>query len=380
MQKFILFYLLLVTSTKLKAQSHTEFSIKNAKTITAKNLKQHVYTLASDKFEGRKTGEIGFRKAAEYIQNFYSINTIKSPLGKGDYFQDIPSEFLSNNSRKRPLKDSKNILAFIKGSEKPDEVIVISAHLDHGGTKFDKIFNGADDNASGTAAVLEIAKAFKKASDEGNPPKRTLLFLHTTAEEFGKMGSKYYTEHPVFPLANTVANINIDMIGRIDKKHNNNSNYIYSIGADAMSTDLKNISETINKKYININLDYRYNSLNHPEHFFYRSDHYNFAKHNIPVLFFFNGTHEDYHKHTDTAEKIDYNLLTKRTQLIFHTIWEITNRDKRVAKKWIAPFHKLVTASTKKRYAFVGIIIFLIILIAFFYFKRKRKHKQKHIS
>jgi len=306
--------------------------IKYAESITLENLKKHLYIYASDEFEGRDTGEPGQKKAIEYLKKIYVTNKIASPLGNNNYFQEVPSAYLSNNRHKVTLKDSENVLAFIKGSEKPDEIIIISAHLDHLGTKNGKIFNGADDDGSGTVAVLEIAKAFKKAEKEGNGPKRSILFLHLTGEEKGLLGSKFYTENPVFPLKNTVTNLNIDMIGRTDQFHEKKErrNYIYLIGADRLSSDLHLVSEQVNKKYMNIKLDYRYNSLKDPNLFYYRSDHYNFAKHNIPVIFYFNGVHEDYHKPTDTPDKINYDLLENRTRLIFHTAWEIANRKERL--------------------------------------------------
>ena len=132
---------------------------------------------------------------------------------------------------------------------------------------------------------------------------------------------------PVFPLANTVADLNIDMIGRVDAAHAENKEYVYLIGSDKLSTDLHNLSERINQKYIHLNLDYTYNDDNDPNRFYYRSDHYNFAKNNIPIIFYFNGVHEDYHKTTDTPDKIDYNLLEKRAQLVFATAWEVANSE-----------------------------------------------------
>ncbi len=227
--------------------------------------------------------------------------------------------------------DSENVLAHIKGSDKPDEYIVISAHLDHEGIKDGEIYNGADDDGSGTVAILEIAEAFKAAVDKSEGPKRSILFLHVTGEEKGLLGSKYYAdEDPVIPLANTVADLNIDMIGRIDPKRKGDRNYIYLIGSDKLSTDLHNISEEVNKKYTNVTLDYTYNDENDPNRFYYRSDHYNFAKNNIPVIFYFNGTHDDYHQPTDTADKIEYDLLENRTRLVFHTAWELANRENRI--------------------------------------------------
>ncbi|MEM9679858.1 MAG: M28 family peptidase [Bacteroidota bacterium] len=227
---------------------------------------------------------------------------------------------------------SENVVAFIEGSEKPDEIVVISAHLDHEGIKNGEVYNGADDDGSGTIALLEIAEAFKMAANDGNAPKRSILFLHVTGEERGLLGSKHYTDNdPIFPLENTVADLNIDMVGRTDpKRKDGDRNYVYLIGSDKLSTDLHNISEDVNQKYCNIELDYKYNDENDPNRFYYRSDHYNFAKNNIPVIFYFNGTHDDYHQPSDTPDKIEYDLLENRTRLIFHTAWELANRDERI--------------------------------------------------
>ena len=227
---------------------------------------------------------------------------------------------------------SENVVAFIKGSEKPDEIVVISAHLDHEGIKDGEIYNGADDDGSGTIALLEIAEAFKTAEKAGHGPKRSILFLHVTGEEKGLLGSRHYTDNdPIFPLANTVVDLNIDMIGRIDPKRKvGDRNYVYLIGSDKLSTDLHNISEEVNKKYTNVELDYTYNDENDPNRFYYRSDHYNFAKNNIPVIFYFNGTHDDYHRPSDTPDKIEYDLLENRTRLVFYTAWEVANREERI--------------------------------------------------
>ena len=236
-----------------------------------------------------------------------------------------------NYTKKLEEIDSKNVAAIIEGTEKPDEYVFISAHLDHIGISPNgEINNGADDDGSGTVAMLEIAEAFKKAKDEGKGPKRSIVFLHVTGEEKGLLGSEFYSDNPIFPLENTVCDLNIDMIGRIDPKRDGDRNYIYLIGSDKLSTDLHNISEEVNNKYCHIQLDYKYNDENDPNRFYYRSDHYNFAKHNIPIIFYFNGTHDDYHKPTDTPDKINYDLLTNRTKLIFHTAWEVANRDQRV--------------------------------------------------
>jgi Zn-dependent M28 family amino/carboxypeptidase len=297
-----------------------------ANTITASELKEHLYIFSSDSLEGRLVGSLGQKKATKYLKNYYINEGIASPFGDSSYYQSIPKSYLGGD-----YNDSENVLAFIKGTEKPDEIIILSAHLDHKGIdKNSAIYNGADDNASGTSALLEIAQAFKKAKNNGFGPKRSILLLHLTAEEIGLQGSRFYTENPVFPLQNTVADLNIDMIGRVDKSHQNNPNYIYLIGANRLSTELHYVSEAINDSFFNFELNYKYNAENEHNRYYFRSDHYNFAKHNIPVIFYFNGEHLDYHQTTDTPDKINFPLLEKRTKLIFSTAWQLANQKERI--------------------------------------------------
>ncbi|WP_126650488.1 M28 family metallopeptidase [Chryseobacterium aureum] len=298
------------------------------KEINAADLKKNLYVIAADDMEGRDTGSKGQKKAGEYIINYYKNLGISAPKALGSYYQKVPSAFMKKRGGGN-LPDSENILAFIEGSEKPDEIVVVSAHYDHVGTKNGVVYNGADDDGSGTVAVMEIAKAFQQAKKAGKGPKRSILFLHVTGEEHGLFGSEYYSENPVFPLANTVVDLNIDMIGR-DDPANRGKQYVYVIGSEMLSSQLKVINEAANKRTNNLELNYKYDDLNDPEQLYYRSDHYNFAKHNIPVAFFFDGIHEDYHKPGDDPEKIDYQLLEKRTQLIFTTAWDIANREERI--------------------------------------------------
>ncbi|MBD0831707.1 M28 family peptidase [Aestuariibaculum sediminum] len=298
-----------------------------AKTITASELKTHLYNFSSEEFQGRATGEIGQKKASNFLKHYYQQEGIMSPLRDTiNYFQNIPSDFFFEKT-----KPTENVMAFIEGQEIPQEVIIISAHLDHLGVNENGQVNyGADDDGSGTVALMEMAQAFKKAQLEGNGPKRSILFLHFTAEELGKKGSEYYTRHPVFPLKNTVTNLNIDMIGRVDDIHKNKKDYLYLIGSDRISKELHYLSEKVNDTLFNIDLDYRYNDENDRNQYYTRSDHYNFAALGIPVIFYFNGEHSDYHKPTDTPEKINYNLLEKRTKLIFATAWQIANQNHRL--------------------------------------------------
>ncbi|TDT45079.1 Zn-dependent M28 family amino/carboxypeptidase [Maribacter spongiicola] len=292
------------------------------------------------RFESMKTNnsgrmEVVDNSAPEFYNLFIDQTLAKNILATIDtddkpqiLSKKVQLDFESSNDK----ISSENVVAILKGSEKPNEYLVISSHLDHIGITGDgDINNGADDDGSGTVALLEIAEAFKKAADAGNGPKRSIVFLHVTGEEKGLLGSQYYTDvDPIVPLANTVANLNIDMIGRIDPEREGDRNYIYLIGSDKLSLELHNLSEEVNKKFMNIELDYTYNDENDPNRFYYRSDHYNFAKNNIPIIFYFNGTHADYHKPSDTPDKINYDLLENRSRLIFYTAWEIANRENKL--------------------------------------------------
>ncbi|WP_326983352.1 M28 family metallopeptidase [Chryseobacterium sp. MYb264] len=314
-------------STSTKVQGDKAF-LSAYKEIKADDLKKNLYVIASDEMEGRDTGSPGQKKAGEYMINYYKNLGISYPKALGSYYQKVPADFMKKRGGGN-LPDSENILAFIEGSEKPNEIVVVSAHYDHVGTKNGVVYNGADDDGSGTVAVMEIAKAFQSAKKAGKGPKRSILFLHVTGEEHGLFGSEFYTDNPVFPLANTVVDLNIDMIGR-DDPENRGKQYVYVIGSEMLSSELKVINEAANKKTNNLELNYKYDDPKDPEQLYYRSDHYNFAKNNVPVAFFFDGIHEDYHKPTDDVEKIDYPLLQKRTQLVFATAWEIANREARI--------------------------------------------------
>ena len=296
-----------------------------AETIEEQDLKELLYVYASDYFQGRETGTLGQKRAVTFLREFYQNRNIKAAQGTQDYFQ--PMELIIKG---QPIA-TENVVAIIEGKSKPEEYIVISSHLDHEGIKNGEIYNGADDDGSGTVALLEIAEAFQAAATEGNGPARSIIFLHVSGEEKGLLGSRYYTDNPLYPLANTVANLNIDMVGRTDpKRESKNRNYVYLIGTDRLSTELHEISEQANDATLKMDLDYTYNAADDPNRFYFRSDHYNFAKNNIPVIFYFNGTHADYHKPTDTVEKIEYDLLAQRAKLVFYTAWKLANRENRI--------------------------------------------------
>ncbi len=230
-----------------------------------------------------------------------------------------------------------NVLAAVPGSDLAGEVVIVSAHLDHVGTRDegdDTIFNGADDDGSGTVTLLEVAEAFEAARRDGNGPRRTVLFLHVTGEERGLLGSEYYADRePVFPLAETVTNLNVDMIGRHDPTHPGaDSSYVYVIGGDLISQDLHDWNAAVNTSTgLNLDLSDRFNSPDDPNQFFRRSDHWNFGKHDVPFIFYFTGTHEDYHQVGDEPHKIDYDRMATIGRLIFGTAWDVANRDARPA-------------------------------------------------
>lgn len=241
---------------------------------------------------------------------------------------------------KRDLKvsSSSNVLGFVEGTDLKDQVLVISAHYDHIGKSGDVVYNGADDDGSGTVAVMELAESFMKAKADGNGPRRSILFLLVSGEEKGLLGSEWYTENPIYPLTNTVCDLNIDMIGRQDKKYESDENYIYVIGSDKLSSELHQISEDANLKFSKLKLDYTYNDPKDPNRYYYRSDHYNFAKNNIPVIFYFNGTHADYHGEGDEVSKINFSKMEKITRLVFHTAWEVANRNDKLKVDKVSDF------------------------------------------
>ena len=308
----------------LTVQDYEKQTMRFAESIQESEISKMLYTYASDEFKGREAASEFEHIATEYIRDFYIQNKIEAAPNSNNYYQLIP-----RGTYPRLDGNANNVVAYIQGTDLADEVIVLSAHLDHLGEHNGKIYNGADDDGSGTVAVMNIAKAFKDAMDKGFQPRRTIVFLHVTGEEKGLYGSKFYADNPLLPLEKTITNLNIDMIGRVDEEHKNDENYLYLIGSEMLSKELKQVSEKVNNEFFQMNFDYRFDDPKDPNRFYYRSDHYNFAKNNIPVIFYFNGTHDDYHQATDTPDKINYPLLTKRTQLIFATAWTLANRDEK---------------------------------------------------
>jgi Predicted aminopeptidases len=262
----------------------------------------------------------------------YTINQIKSLVGN-QVIDPMIEEAQVNIEYKsgKVTATVSNVIGIVEGTDKKDEYLFVTAHYDHVGTdEKGNIYYGADDDGSGTVAVMKMAEAFAKAKKAGKGPRRSIAFMLVCGEEKGLWGSEYYSDNPIYPLEKTTANLNIDMIGRIDTERlsADTLNYVYVIGHNKLSTDLQPILEGVNNKYTKLVLDYKFDDPNDPHRIYYRSDHYNFARKGVPILFFYDGMLQaDYHKPTDTVDKINFPLLAKRAQLVFYTAWDMANRD-----------------------------------------------------
>lgn len=298
----------------------------------------------------KPVAEGGEKKASEYINNLFVSPALAQALLGDKAGKVLETVAVSGTESFKPskvktkieLKMAKesttlvgsNVLAVIEGIDPQlkKEYVFVTAHYDHlGSPDSTVVYYGADDNASGSSGVIEIARAFQEARKQGVGPKRTVVCMLVSGEEKGLLGSKYYTEFPMFPLDKTIVDVNIDMIGRVDEPHKNNPNYVYVIGSDRLSPELHQINERVNTEYTKMELNYKYNAKDDPNHYYERSDHYNFAEKGIPAIFYFNGTHADYHRPTDTPDKINFDALAKRAQLAFLTAWEVADRPSRLS-------------------------------------------------
>ncbi|MCW5910221.1 MAG: M28 family peptidase [Cyclobacteriaceae bacterium] len=334
------------TASLMRNPTLTAVREKGAKAVIAVIEKAEDFQRFSGMARNFRGGGISLRKPAGGAPNAFFVSTETAGRFFNTTYDKLKKSAGAKVAKVKPASvsysvavsayevKSENVLGFLEGTDKKDEVLVITAHYDHIGisprAEGDKINNGADDDGSGTVAVLALAKAFVQAKQEGHGPRRSILFMTVTGEEKGLLGSEYYSENPIYPLDKTVVNLNIDMIGRRDPQHKDSAPYVYVIGSDRLSSELHTLSEATNKTYTNLLFDYTYNAEDHPDRIYYRSDHWNFAKKNIPIIFYFDGIHEDYHKPSDEVDKIEFDLLAKRTQTVFHVAWEIANRDNRL--------------------------------------------------
>jgi len=298
---------------------------------------------------GKKTG-VYFpdSKAAEKSLNFAQLShaLAKELIGKNfdtllatvktngllnsEWAMESKTSIAYSFEKFRTTINASNVVGIVEGTDKKDEYVFVTGHYDHLGMRNGNIYYGADDDGSGTCSVIVMAEAFAKAAAEGHRPRRTMVFMTVSGEEKGLWGSQYYSDNPFYSLDKTTVDLNIDMVGRVDTERTtaDSLNYVYVIGHDKLSSDLPVINEGANNKYTNLVLDYKFDDPNDRNRIYFRSDHYNFARKGVPILFFYDGMlKSDYHKPTDTIEKINWELYEKRTRMIFHTAWEMANRD-----------------------------------------------------
>lgn len=324
--------------------------------VSASLLREHVFMLASDGMQGRKTGTAGQRQAASYctasFRQSHLLVVFRLDSTRSSFRQTYPfittDIALFGSSRTygspsptykrdelapppRTAKDSSrvsfgdNLAGLLVGTDLKQEVVVVSAHYDHLGRSGGQIFHGADDNASGTAAVLGMAAVFDSLARQGVRPRRSVLFVLFSGEEGGLLGSQYFVANSPIPLNQFVCDLNVDMVGRIDEAHRGKPDYCYLITGN-QGSELQTVAETVNQQSVNLAINEGgYDTKNDPGQYFFRSDHYNFAQLGIPVLFFTSGQHTDYHRPSDTADKIAYEVLQKRATLVFQTVWSVAN-------------------------------------------------------
>ncbi len=284
-----------------------------ARSILVRDLQQHVSILASDSLQGRESGSPGAWMAADYIATCFERYGLEAPF---------------NNSYFQCFNDSlRNVVGLIQGRDYPDEAIVLGAHYDHHGFYQYAVYNGADDNASGVAAMLEVARIMAAMVKSDYRPQRTIIFIAYDAKERSMAGSEWYVNHPLLPLKNTKACINLDMLGRVDAPPGTDTNYVMVLGADKHKTDLRAVLDFENRKReLNLDIDYTfYGSAAFADMFYKISDQYNFGRHNVPVLYFTSGMHDDLWKPFDDTERLSYTVLQNRARLVFYTLWNIAN-------------------------------------------------------
>ena len=305
---------LLVWATRIFGQISND-------TVALSDLKRHLNILASDAMEGRETGTPGIEKAAVYLETEFKRLGLRP--GNGENFRQ---EYLTPEDN----LNACNIIAQIEGSTHPNEYVVVSAHYDHLGMYNGIIYNGADDDGSGTTALLAMAESLMRLKKMGKGPQRTVVFIAFSGEEKGLWGSSYFSEHPTLPLDKVSCDVNIDMIGRIDPDRTtpDRNHYVFIVGQSRLSSETSNILNTLNSKTQRLTLDEKFDHKKDPNRIYYRSDHYNFAKKGVPVVFFYDGMlGGDYHEPTDDIELIDWEVYHKRTNFILDFTMSLANRE-----------------------------------------------------
>jgi len=311
-----------------------------AELVSERELMSHLSFLASDAVQGREAGTPFEKVAATYLIAHHQ-RWGNPPFLKNSYIHTFPLRRIrpttenpdnpKNSSKKKPVQTSKslydtliawNVLAYRPGTVQPGQYVILSAHYDHLGVNSrGEVYNGADDNGSGTAVLLEAARLLSLLP----PPKRSIIFFHTGAEEKGLVGAFRFVRDSLIPLDSIVAVLNVDMLGRADTLHQPGENYLYAIGPAYTTPRLKEIHEAVNAACCGWQFDYRYDDKSHPERLFYRSDHYAFAQKGVPAVFYFGGLHGDYHQTTDDIEKIEPARLRRSAVLLAALAWTLAN-------------------------------------------------------
>jgi hypothetical protein len=360
-----LIIIFLISASRYPAYSQANPNPVNQ--ITSSDLESNVTFLASPLLKGRMNGEAGLDIAAQYLASQARLAGLK-PANQNSYFQPYtvmkkmpdpntpPMRYILKNKDTIKLFEPRyqlvptdpafslpegylikilnNVAGFIEGSDSilKKEIIIFSCHYDHIGTSGDKVNAGADDDASGCAALLSIAKAFQSLEKK---PLRSILFLWVSGEEIGLYGSASYVKNPLFPLENTIVDLNLDMIGR-DKESADSTSDTPMTGptsvfviTDNQSKELSEIASEIDS-VSSLNFDYSLSGRNHRLQLFARSDHYNFVKKDIPVLCFTTGIHSDYHTPGDVIGKLDFEKMELITRTVFQIGLTIANRETRL--------------------------------------------------
>ncbi len=308
--------------------------------VSERELMSHLSFLASDALQGREAGTPHEKIAATYLMAHHQ-RWGHTPLLPAGYFHPFPLRRVRPNSSiqypKPPKKKGTtitptqshfdtviawNVLALRRGTETPSQYVILSAHYDHLGTnEKGQVYNGADDNGSGTAVLLEAARLLSLLPS----PRRSIIFFHTGAEEKGLVGAFRFVRDSLVPIDSIIAVLNVDMLGRTDTAHQPGETYLYAIGPNYTTPRLRELHEAINNLCCQWQFDYRYDDKSHPERLFYRSDHYAFAQKGVPALFYFGGLHEDYHRTSDDIEKIEPERLRRAAALLAALAWTMAN-------------------------------------------------------
>ncbi|MDR1984594.1 MAG: M28 family peptidase [Prevotellaceae bacterium] len=289
---------------------------KYAVEINKNDLEEIVKTLCSPEFEGRRFGTDGNKKAMEFITSEFKKRNISKSNGNWH------EQFFKEDE-----KYGTNIIGVIEGYLYPDENVIITCHYDGLGTAGGILFPSADDNATGVAALIEIAEAFSDAATNNIRPKRSIIFIAFDAGKYEMLGSKIYSKYPIKPIEKTQILLNMDMLGRDDcGLKANETNYVFLLGNSKLSPIYRQISDSVNSIHTHLNIEYDFYRNKQVFDLFYpTSDHYIFSD-MIPAIFYTGGINADVHSSTDIPDKISYSVLRRRAQLVFYTAWAYANR------------------------------------------------------